>query len=155
MSQCLRSFSFHIFQGHSNCHEIFLKIFSVRWICSLWCQQGQFAGNTVLLLYNHYLYIYCTVCSFQPLFSIIINIASVVTHEYCISRSWNIAANDNHLWELQYGVLFGAAKQRATRLVENRNSRLFSEPIDSRTITDWKEAVKKAYNGKLNVISYT
>ncbi|XP_057422587.1 F-box protein At5g52880 [Lotus japonicus] len=67
-----------------------------------------------------------------------------------VCRSWSVAANDNHLWELQYGVLFGAAKQRATRLVENRNSRLFSEPIDSTTITDWKEAVKKAYNGSLS-----
>lgn len=63
-----------------------------------------------------------------------------------------MAANDNHLWELQYVVLYGsAAKQHPMRVVEDRNDELLQKPIDTRTITDWKEAVKGAYTGTPNV----
>lgn len=81
------------------------------------------------------------------LLNIFINTNSLVTHGHCIFRSWNIAANDNHLWEMQYVALFGGR----AKLVEGKNNRLLLEPIDTRIITDWKEAVKGAYTGKLNV----
>ncbi|TKY51360.1 F-box protein [Spatholobus suberectus] len=65
--------------------------------------------------------------------------------------SWNIAANDNHLWEMQYVALYGnGVKQQPVKLVEGRNDRLLQEPIDTRIITDWKEAVKGAYTGALS-----
>lgn len=64
-------------------------------------------------------------------------------------RSWNMAANDNYLWESQYAVLYGgAAKQRITRPDEDRNDKLLQKPQDTRTIPDWKEAVKGAYTSK-------
>ncbi|KAK7270456.1 hypothetical protein RIF29_23606 [Crotalaria pallida] len=66
--------------------------------------------------------------------------------------SWNFAANDNHLWELQYVALYSssAAKQQPTIPIEDRNNRLLKEPIDTRSVTDWKEAVKGAYTGALS-----
>jgi len=48
---------------------------------------------------------------------------------------------------MQYVALFGGR----AKLVEGKNNRLLLEPIDTRIITDWKEAVKGAYTGKLNV----
>ncbi|KAG5004946.1 hypothetical protein JHK86_029085 [Glycine max] len=68
-----------------------------------------------------------------------------------VCRSWNIAANDNHLWEMQYVALFGGR----AKLVEGKNNRLLLEPIDTRIITDWKEAVKGAYTGALSRILTT
>lgn len=69
-----------------------------------------------------------------------------------IFRSWNLAAHDNRLWELQYVVLYGsAAKQQPRRLAEDRNDKLLQKTIDTGTITEWKEAVKGAYTGKQNV----
>ncbi|OIV91455.1 hypothetical protein TanjilG_02073 [Lupinus angustifolius] len=66
--------------------------------------------------------------------------------------SWNFAANDNHLWELQYGVLYSSvARQQPMRLVEDRNNRTPKEPIDTRSGTYWKEAVKGAYTGALSM----
>lgn len=63
-----------------------------------------------------------------------------------------MAANDNRLWELQYVVLYsGADKQQPMRLDEDRNNNLLQKPVDTRTVTDWKEAVKGAYTGKPNV----
>ncbi|MCI22688.1 F-box protein, partial [Trifolium medium] len=54
-----------------------------------------------------------------------------------------MAANDNHLWELQYVVLYdGAAKQHPVRPDEDR---LLQKPLDTRMVTEWKEAVKGAY----------
>ncbi|XP_004496509.1 F-box protein At5g52880 [Cicer arietinum] len=65
--------------------------------------------------------------------------------------SWNMAANDNRLWELQYVVLYsGADKQQPMRLDEDRNNNLLQKPVDTRTVTDWKEAVKGAYTGALS-----
>ncbi|KAK7279887.1 hypothetical protein RJT34_24946 [Clitoria ternatea] len=65
--------------------------------------------------------------------------------------SWNIAANDNHLWEMQYVALYGSgAKRWPMKLVGDRNDRVLQEPIDTGTITDWKEAVKGEYTGALS-----
>lgn len=75
-------------------------------------------------------------------------------HGHCIFRTWNIAANDNHLWEIQYVALYGdGAKQKPLKLVEGRNDRTLQEHIDVSSFkgADWKEAVKGAYTGKLNV----
>jgi len=78
-------------------------------------------------------------------------INSLVTHRNCIFRSWNIAANDNHLWEMQYVALFGyGAKLKHVRLVEGKKNRLLQETVDNRPI-NWKDSVKRAYTGKLNV----
>lgn len=103
---------------------------------------------------NHKLKLILAMCVWWMLLKIIIIIIInwLVTHGYCIVRSWNLAANDNHLWELQYVALYSsAAKQQPMRLVEDRNNRLLQEPIGSRNITDWKEAVKGAYTGKPTV----
>jgi len=60
-----------------------------------------------------------------------------------------MAANENCLWESQYAVLYGgAAKQRPMGPDEDRNDKLLQKPQDTRTITDWKEAVKGAYISK-------
>lgn len=69
-----------------------------------------------------------------------------------VCGSWNIAANDNHLWEMQYVSLYGnGAKQQPVKLVESRNDRLLHEPIDNtKVIANWKEAVKGAYTGALS-----
>ncbi|CAK8573435.1 unnamed protein product [Lathyrus sativus] len=64
-----------------------------------------------------------------------------------VNWSWNMAANDNHLWESQYSVLYdSAAKQRPKR----PDDKLLHKPPDTRTVTDWKEAVKGAYTGALS-----
>ena len=77
------------------------------------------------------------------LLNIIININSLVTHGHCIFRSWNIAANDNHLWEKQYVALYGnRAKPKPAKLIEGKNDGLLLEPVDTRIITDWKESVQ-------------
>lgn len=79
-------------------------------------------------------------------------INSLLTHRHCIFRSWNIAANDNHLWQMQYVVLFdNGAKLKHVKPVEGKNYRLLQETVDNRLITNWKESVKGAYTGKLNV----
>ncbi|WVY97704.1 hypothetical protein V8G54_029855 [Vigna mungo] len=60
--------------------------------------------------------------------------------------SWNIAANDNHLWQMQYVVLFGSgAKLKHTKPVEGKNYRLLQGTVDNRLITNWKDSVKGAY----------
>ncbi|KAK7343714.1 hypothetical protein VNO77_12691 [Canavalia gladiata] len=65
--------------------------------------------------------------------------------------SWNIAANDNHLWEMQYVGLYGSgAEQKPTKAVEDKKHRFLHKPVDTRTITEWKEAVKGAYSGELS-----
>jgi hypothetical protein len=63
-----------------------------------------------------------------------------------------MAANDNHLWELQYVVLYdGAAKQNPVRPDEDVNDKLLQKHLDTRIGVNWKEAVKGAYTGKPNV----
>lgn len=68
--------------------------------------------------------------------------------------SWNIAANDNHLWEKQYVALYGnGAKHQPLKLVEGRNDRILQEPIDVSSVKEagyWKGAVKGAYTGALS-----
>ena len=87
------------------------------------------------------------------LLNFIIDINSLfLTHECCIWRSWNLAASENHLWELQYAVLYDSSVIRQPiRLVEDRNNRntLGPEPIDTRASIDWIEEVKAKYTGML------
>ncbi|KAL2324584.1 hypothetical protein Fmac_023642 [Flemingia macrophylla] len=66
--------------------------------------------------------------------------------------SWNEAANDNHLWEMQFMTLYGnGAKHQPVKRVKGRNGRIFQQPIDNdKIITNWKEAVKGAYTGALS-----
>ncbi|CAJ2629941.1 unnamed protein product [Trifolium pratense] len=72
-----------------------------------------------------------------------------------VSWSWNMAANDNHLWELQYVVLYDCAakqavKQHPVRPDEEVNDKLLQKPLDTRMGVNWKEAVKGAYTGSLS-----
>ncbi|KAK7391310.1 hypothetical protein VNO78_19724 [Psophocarpus tetragonolobus] len=70
--------------------------------------------------------------------------------------SWNIAANDNHLWEMQYVALYGnCAKSKPAKLVEGKNYRLLQETIDTRIINNWKEVVKGSYTGALSKLLTT
>ena len=71
------------------------------------------------------------------LLNVIINInALLVTHECCIWRSWNIAASENHLWELQYAVLYDSSViQQPIKLLDDRNT-LRPEPVDTRANID-------------------
>lgn len=74
----------------------------------------------------------------------------LVSHQCYIWRSWNFAASDNHLWEMQYFALYGSSvKEQPIRLDEDRNCELLRDPIDTRPSTDWREAVKRAYTGKM------
>ncbi|KAF7821917.1 F-box protein [Senna tora] len=59
--------------------------------------------------------------------------------------SWNLAANDNYLWELQYTVLYCSSLERPIRLDEDRKYTLLQHPVDTRLCIDWKEEVRKAY----------
>ncbi|KAK2404521.1 F-box protein [Trifolium repens] len=68
-----------------------------------------------------------------------------------VNWSWNMAANDNHLWELQYVVLYdNAAKQHPVRPDEDVNDKLLQKHLDTRIGVNWKEAVKGAYTGSLS-----
>ncbi|BAT94268.1 F-box protein [Vigna angularis] len=70
--------------------------------------------------------------------------------------SWNIAANDNHLWQMQHVVLFGNdAKLKHTKPVEGKNYSLLQGTVDNRLITNWKDRVKGAYTGALSSILTT
>ncbi|XVF12585.1 hypothetical protein REPUB_Repub08aG0131700 [Reevesia pubescens] len=67
--------------------------------------------------------------------------------------SWNLAANDNHLWELQYTIVFGrfgncsrTKMQWRGRLVKE-DCTFLGENVVSQTHIDWKETFKKAYIG--------
>ncbi|KAL1342441.1 F-box protein At5g52880 isoform X1 [Arachis hypogaea] len=89
--------------------------------------------------------------SFQLPHDVLVHIFSFLDMQSLVSvglvcGSWNLAANDNHLWELQYVVLYGnAAKQQLINRVEDRNKRHLQELTDTKSITDWKEAVNRAY----------
>ncbi|MED6122179.1 hypothetical protein PIB30_037344 [Stylosanthes scabra] len=93
--------------------------------------------------------------SFQLPHDVLVHIFSFLDMQSLVSVglvcwSWNLAANDNHLWELQYVVLYGnAAKQELIKQFEGQDKRHLQDPIDTRTITDWKEAVNGAYTGAL------
>ncbi|CAJ1976995.1 unnamed protein product [Sphenostylis stenocarpa] len=73
-----------------------------------------------------------------------------------VCRSWKVAANDNHLWRIQYAILYGnGAKLKYLKLVEGKNYRFLQETIDNKLITDWKGSVKGAYTGALSTILTT
>ncbi|XP_054810741.1 F-box protein At5g52880 isoform X2 [Prosopis cineraria] len=58
--------------------------------------------------------------------------------------SWNLAANENHLWELQYVMLYGGfVQEQPIRLDGDKKYPLILN-------MDWKEAVKRAYTGALS-----
>ncbi|KAG4907948.1 hypothetical protein JHK86_056432 [Glycine max] len=92
-----------------------------------------------------------SVCSLQLPQDILAHIFSFLEMKSLVSMglvcwSWNIAANDNHLWEKQYVALYGnRAKPKPAKLIEGKNDGLLLEPVDTRIITDWKESVKGAY----------
>ncbi|KAL5069789.1 hypothetical protein RYX36_020676 [Vicia faba] len=64
-----------------------------------------------------------------------------------VNWSCNVAANDNHLWESQYSVLYDTAAKQPPKRPDDK---LLHKPLDTRTVTDWKEAVKGSYTGALS-----
>ncbi|XP_062149671.1 F-box protein At5g52880 isoform X2 [Alnus glutinosa] len=67
--------------------------------------------------------------------------------------SWNIAASDDHLWQLQYASVFSNSDNclkskghQIGRPVEDEEFR-FLEHMDTRSSIDWREAFKRAYIG--------
>ncbi|KAK4280220.1 hypothetical protein QN277_011868 [Acacia crassicarpa] len=70
-----------------------------------------------------------------------------------VCRSWNLAANENHLWKLHYVAIHGSSvKEQPIRLDGDRKYPLPQDPIDTRLNVDWKEAVKRSYTGDLKEI---
>ncbi|XP_028798798.1 F-box protein At5g52880 isoform X2 [Neltuma alba] len=64
--------------------------------------------------------------------------------------SWNLAANENHLWELHYAVLYGSfVQEQPIRLDGDKKYPLSQDPIDTKLNIDWKEAVRRQYTGAL------
>jgi hypothetical protein len=70
-----------------------------------------------------------------------------------VGRSWNIAASDDHLWQLQYASVFSNSDNclkskghQIGRPVEDEEFR-FLEHMDTRSSIDWREAFKRAYIG--------
>ncbi|XP_075647549.1 F-box protein At5g52880 isoform X1 [Castanea sativa] len=68
--------------------------------------------------------------------------------------SWNIAASDNHLWQLQYASVFGSSenclnikKHQSGRPVEDEEYRHLQEAMTTRTSIDWRGAFIRAYIG--------
>ncbi|KAM3729929.1 hypothetical protein ACB098_12G048200 [Castanea mollissima] len=68
--------------------------------------------------------------------------------------SWNIAASDNHLWQLQYASVFGDSenclnikKHQSGRPVEDEEYRHLQEAMTTRTSIDWRGAFIRAYIG--------
>ncbi|XP_022774030.1 F-box protein At5g52880-like isoform X2 [Durio zibethinus] len=67
--------------------------------------------------------------------------------------SWNLVANDNHLWKLQYTIVFGRSgnysrtkMQWGGRLLKE-DCTFLEENVVSQTHIDWKETFKRAYIG--------
>ncbi|XP_007038875.2 PREDICTED: F-box protein At5g52880 isoform X1 [Theobroma cacao] len=70
-----------------------------------------------------------------------------------VCRSWSLAANDSHLWELQYTTVFGRSKtcsrtkmQQSSRLVKE-DYMFLKENGDTKTHIHWKESFKRVYTG--------
>ncbi|KAB1204934.1 hypothetical protein CJ030_MR7G015232 [Morella rubra] len=68
--------------------------------------------------------------------------------------SWNIAASDNHLWQLQYASAFRSydeclkiKEHQSGGSVEDREFRRLEEDVATRSSIDWKEAFKRGYIG--------
>ncbi|CAL5209438.1 unnamed protein product [Lathyrus oleraceus] len=90
--------------------------------------------------------------SFQLPQDILVHIFSFLDMQSLVSAgivnwSWNMAANDNHLWESQYSVLYDSSD---TQPPKRPDDKLIHKPLDTRTVPDWKEAVKGAYTGALS-----
>ncbi|GLT63629.1 hypothetical protein SLA2020_361800 [Shorea laevis] len=68
--------------------------------------------------------------------------------------SWNFAANDNQLWQMQYTILFGGCAGCSSSTTKMRLAgkpmKEYTHPPDNmitQTINDWREAFKRAYKG--------
>ncbi|XP_059429047.1 F-box protein At5g52880 [Corylus avellana] len=67
--------------------------------------------------------------------------------------SWNLAASDDHLWQLQYSSIFSnfdhclkSKGHQIGRPVEDEEFRFLEEDMNTSSI-DWREAFKRAYIG--------
>ncbi|KAJ4705920.1 F-box protein [Melia azedarach] len=62
--------------------------------------------------------------------------------------SWNLAASDNHLWQLQYAIYFGNS-DNSSKVKVQRSGRdtLLQDNLASESCIDWREAFKKEYIG--------
>ncbi|KAK6925895.1 F-box domain [Dillenia turbinata] len=59
--------------------------------------------------------------------------------------SWNLAASDNHLWQMQYASFFGLLNNGTK--IKGHKGILIEEVEVGTTNTNWREAFKKAYTG--------
>lgn len=91
----------------------------------------------------------------HPPSSIFCKLLGLITFE-CLWRSWNSAASDNCLWQLQYAICFGNSEdiskmkgRRDGELVEDKEETKLKEDIATRTGVDWRDAFKRKYKGML------
>ncbi|KAL9409790.1 hypothetical protein AB3S75_048084 [Citrus x aurantiifolia] len=68
--------------------------------------------------------------------------------------SWNLAASDNHLWQLQYAIYFSNSDnclktkvQQSGRVIEDKMNTLLQDNMASQPSVDWRETFKGAYIG--------
>ncbi|XWS50427.1 hypothetical protein CRYUN_Cryun12cG0086800 [Craigia yunnanensis] len=67
--------------------------------------------------------------------------------------SWNLAANDNHPWKLQYTIVFGRSGNCSRTKMQwsgrslKEDCTFLEENVVSQTHIDWKETFKRAYKG--------
>lgn len=68
-------------------------------------------------------------------------------------RSWNIAASDDQLWQLQYTIFSNSDNflkskgHQIGRPVEDEEFGFLEEDMNTRSSIDWREAFKRAYIG--------
>ncbi|KAF3432909.1 hypothetical protein FNV43_RR24011 [Rhamnella rubrinervis] len=70
--------------------------------------------------------------------------------------SWNLAANDNHLWQMQYATFFRSSDnglkingRQRYEVEDNEDTSLQEqEEMVTRSSIDWREAFKRAYIGR-------
>lgn len=69
-------------------------------------------------------------------------------------RSWNLAASEDYLWQLQYASVFCNSDKclkrkghQSSRPDEDQESILLQEDMATRSGIDWREAFKRAYLG--------
>ena len=61
-------------------------------------------------------------------------------------RSWNVAAEDEYLWQLQYTTFFVCSDDNSKSINDKDSEDGFASSSTPRV--DWKEEFKKAYVGE-------
>lgn len=63
---------------------------------------------------------------------------------YSMWRSWNVAADDEYLWQLQYTTFFGCSDDNSKPI----NDKDSVDDFATAPHVDWKEEFKRAYVGE-------